>query len=306
MKQPELFSQKPKPVLAHRCELGEGPVWDDRTGSLIWVDILGGTIHDFNVATGKHHQIKTQALVGAVALCTNGHLLAALDTRLELIHRDSGKRKPQTALEHIPDGIRFNDGKCDPAGRFWIGTMPLSEDRPIGALYCLEPDGDCKEQLRGITISNGLAWNGAGTTMYYIDTPTRAVQAFDFNPETGALTNRRIAFGIPESEGFPDGMTIDSEDKLWIAHWGGWQVARWDPETGRKLGAFRLPAAQITSCSFGGPDGEDLYITSASKGLTPGELEKQPLAGSLFVVKNTGFGGRPADRFAFEPKFDNP
>lgn len=305
MTQPGAFSQQPEPVLPHRFELGEGPVWDDRTGNLLWVDILGGTVQEFNVATGKHREVDTGSLVGAVALCGNGHLLAALDTRLEFIHRQSGRRKLLTALEGVSPGIRFNDGKCDPAGRFWIGTMPLSEDRPEGALYCLGADGQYREQLRGVTISNGLAWNQAGSVMYYIDTPTRAVQAFDFESETGRITNPRIAFGIPESEGFPDGMTIDSEDKLWIAHWGGWQVARWDPETGRKLGAFSLPAAQITSCCFGGPEGGDLYITSASKGLSPGELASQPLAGSLFVIKNTGFSGRPAHRFAFEPKFEN-
>lgn len=305
MTQPEPFSQRPEPVLSHRCELGEGPVWDDRTGNLLWVDILGGAVHEFNVATGKHRQMDTQGRVGAVALCGNGHLLAALDTRLEYIHRQSGRGKLLTTLEDVPGAIRFNDGKCDPAGRFWVGTMPLAEDRPIGALYSLGPDGQYREELRGVTISNGLAWNGAGTVMYYIDTPTRAVQAFDFEPESGRLTNRRIAFGIPESEGFPDGMTIDSEDRLWIAHWGGWQVARWDPETGRKLGAYSLPAAQITSCCFGGPEGGDLYITSASKGLSAEELAGQPLAGSLFVIKNTGFSGRPAHRFAYEPKFED-
>ncbi|MBC2839310.1 SMP-30/gluconolactonase/LRE family protein [Robiginitalea sp. SC105] len=290
--------------LAHHCELGEGPVWDSRAQCLLWVDILKGQLHQYHPESGEHQSLETGSLLGAIALCESGQLLAALDTRMAFIERSTGKQQPVLQLEGRGPELRFNDGKCDPAGRFWAGTMPLSENQPIGNLYCVGKDLTASVRVPGVTISNGLAWDGDGTTLYYIDTPTRAVQAFDFNREDGTLSNRRIAFGIPESEGFPDGMTIDSEDKLWIAHWGGSQVARWDPDSGKKLLGLSLPAAHITSCTFGGPGLGDLYVTSARKGLDSEALANQPLAGSLFVFRNCGFRGRETDRFAYAPKTD--
>ncbi len=287
-----------------RCELGEGPLWDVRKRCILWVDILSGRIHEYDPVAGTHRTLETDALIGAIALNKDGDLLAALDTRIAWINRASGAQRTVCRLAESEIPLRFNDGKCGPGGRFWAGTMPLSEDKPAGSLYRLGEDGRCRSQLEGVTISNGLAWDQAGTTLYYIDTPTRAVQAFDFEPGSGRLENRRIAFRIPESEGFPDGMTIDTEDKLWIAHWGGWQVARWDPQTGQKLLGLRLPAANITSCTFGGAGLTDLYVTSARKGLGPAALGEQPLAGALFVFPDTGYRGWETNRFTYEPKFD--
>ena len=126
--------------------------------------------------------------------------------------------------------------------------------------------------------------------------------SFDFDVKTGDIGNRRVVVSIPEKEGFPDGMTIDREGKLWIAHWEGWQVARWDPETGKKLMSIQLPVARITCCTFGGENLQDLYITSAKVGLTAQQLEKQPLAGSLFVVKNCGYQGLPTVAFDYHNK----
>jgi len=229
--------------------------------------------------------------VSAVALCTNGYFLAALKGGLAFINRATGKVKILYHPEvHLPQN-RFNDGKCDPAGRFWIGTMAVAETRAAGSLYMVDRDLSHSVKIEGVTISNGMVWSSDHKTFYYIDTPTYEVVAYDYDIETGNITNRQVVVSIPEKEGYPDGMTIDNENMLWIAHWDGWQVARWNPFTGEKLLSIPLPTARITSCAFGGDDLQDLYITSASIGLTEKQLEEQPLAGSLFVVENCGFQG---------------
>jgi sugar lactone lactonase YvrE len=180
----------------------------------------------------------------------------------------------------------------------------MAQDHRPGAgnLFTVYPDLKYNLQLSGISISNGLAWSNDHKTLYYIDSPTRCVQAFDYDKASGVLTNKRIAFAIPAAEGTPDGMTIDREGMLWIAHWDGWQVARWNPDTGQKLLGFKLPAAQITSCAFGGPELKDLYVTSAREGLTEEDIRLQPLAGSVFVIKNCGFQGYISPRV----KITNP
>jgi len=239
-------------------------------------------------------------MVGAVALCTNGDFLAALKTGLAFINRTSAEVKLLHHPEiHLP-GNRFNDGKCDPAGRFWVGTMALAETSGAGNLYMIEKDLSHFTKIEGVTISNGMAWSPDHKTFYYIDTPTFQVVAYDYEIQTGDISNRRVAISIEEKEGYPDGMTIDTEGMLWIAHWDGWQVARWSPVTGEKLLSIPLPAARITSCTFGGDDLEDLYITSASIGLTEKQREEQALAGSLFVVRNCGFRGMETVSFNYK------
>lgn len=276
--------------------LGEGPVWDAETGTICWVDILNGTIYQHNVAHGAS-AIHFNETIGAVALCTNGRVLAALQSGIKLVDRYSGS---SSVVCHPGIGNtenRYNDGKCDPSGRFWIGTTSLDGQPMAGSLYCVLGDGLYKEKILNVSISNGMAWSPCNTLFYYIDTPTFQVQVFDFDMETGDIANRRIAFNIPETEGYPDGMTADSEGMLWIAHWDGWQVARWNPVTGEKLAYFKLPVSRVSSCTFGGGGLTDLYISSARVGLTADELEKQPLAGSLFVLKNCGYKGLSTQKF---------
>ncbi|HKK73922.1 MAG TPA: SMP-30/gluconolactonase/LRE family protein [Saprospiraceae bacterium] len=277
--------------------LGEGPVWDEQNQRIYWVDILNGLIYTYHPVTRAYRQWEVPGMVGAIALCEDGRMITALRSGFVFVDLDSGAVEPIIDPEaHLSDN-RFNDGKCDPAGRFWAGTMDTNEQAATGSLYSLSADLNCTKRLSAVTISNGLAWTSDHKTMYYIDTPTLSVAAFDFELATGAITNRRTVIEIPEEEGFPDGMCIDTEDKLWIAHWGGWQVARWDPLGGKKLSSIRLPAAQITSCAFGGIALEDLYITSAKVGLSEAQQKEQTLAGSLFVIENCGYQGRPATRF---------
>ncbi len=279
----------------HRSELGEGPVWDARTRALCWVDITSGHIHEFRFPDNNHSLLDTGEMVGAVALLPDGNYLAALQSGLAVIDRESGARKPLCHPEAARPGNRYNDGKCDPAGRFWVGTMALDEQPGAGSLYMLNSDLTTELKVEGVSISNGLAWSADQRTLYYIDSPTRRVQAFDFDKKTGNLSNRRVAFSIPEEEGSPDGMTIDREGMLWIAHWDGWQVARWNPANGEKLLGWRLPAARITSCTFGGDGMNDLFVTSARVGLSAKELASQPLAGAVFLIKNCGYGGWEPD-----------
>jgi sugar lactone lactonase YvrE len=193
-------------------------------------------------------------------------------------------------------GNRFNDGKCDLTGRFWAGTMDIEERRASGALYFLERN-KVRRVLGGVTISNGLGWSPNNDTMYYIDTPTRRVCAFDYNAETGKVKDRRTVVDFnPDQQGSPDGMAVDTEGKMWVAHWGGSRVTRWNPATGRPLDAVILPVSQVTSCCFGGRNLDELYITTARTGLDREALLRQPLAGGVFRVK-TGLRGLPTNLF---------
>jgi sugar lactone lactonase YvrE len=276
------------------CFLGEGPVWDDKTKTLCWVDILAGHIHEFNPDTETSKTLDVGQMIGAVAICNDGDFLVALKNGLGIINRKSGKltlfAHPESHLEEN----RFNDGKCDPAGRFWIGSMAINEEPNAGSLYMLDPHHNVTLKIDNTTISNGLAWSLDNKTFYFIDTPTMNVVAYDFELSTGKIANKRTVIVIDERDGYPDGMAIDNEGMLWIAHWNGWQVTRWNPAKGEKLFALPLPVANVTSCTFGGSDLGDLYITTAKKGLTADELKQQPLAGNLFVWKNTGYTGTAA------------
>jgi sugar lactone lactonase YvrE len=278
-------------VLSHSCQLGESPVWDAAHARMLWVDILPGQIHAFHLPTGEHRIFKTGQMVGSIAISASGALLAALQHGFYEVSLEKNTLKKLTDPEaHLP-GNRFNDGKCDQAGRFWAGTMSVTDEPGAGTLYMLDQDHAVTVKIENVSCSNGLAWSPDQTLFYYIDTPTRQVVAYDFDPATGEIANKRVAIRIPQAEGFPDGMTIDAEGMLWIAMWEGWQVARYNPYTGELLHQVHLPAARITSCTFGGTNLQDLYITSAKTGLKPKELAEQPLAGCLFVIKNTGVQG---------------
>jgi len=195
---------------------------------------------------------------------------------------------------------RFNDGKCDPAGRFWAGTMlngAGESDPPHGSLYSLDAHHHVQHRLSGVRISNGICWSPDKTTMYFVDSPNRWVDAFDYDDATGAIGNRRVAVTVPREYGMPDGMTIDAEGMLWVAGWGGGQVSRWDPATGKFLETIAVPASQSSACAFGGPNLDELYITSARIGLDAATLAHEPHAGSLFVAR-PGVKGTEAFEFA--------
>ena len=281
-------------VLPHRCLLGEGPVWDFRRKVVCWVDILNGEIHQYSPATKEHHVIAIGLMIGAAVLCADGNFLAATTCGFGFVNRENEVVSMIANPESDITGNRFNDGKVGPDGRFWAGTMSHKDEPEKGSLYVFDTDHSVTKKISNVSISNGMAWSLDYKTWYYIDTPTYTVVAFDFDLVTGDISRKRVVINIPKEDGSPDGMTIDSEGMLWIAHWDGWQITRWNPATGEKLLSIEMPAARITSCTFGGDDLGDLYITSARTGLTEDQLTDQPLAGSLFVIKNIGVKGLPA------------
>ncbi|MFB2117988.1 SMP-30/gluconolactonase/LRE family protein [Parapedobacter sp. 2B3] len=276
-------------IVSPGCTLAESPVWDSCNRRVLWVDILQGNIHEWSVETNKHTIFPFGVKIGAIALDAEGGIIAATKSgfaRLRLEDRVVDYvADPERCL---PDN-RFNDGKCDVTGRFWAGTMDEMTGIPgAGKLYALELDGSVTLKISDVSCSNGLGWNLANDTFYFIDTPTREVVAYDFVANDGNITNRRTVIEVPEEDGFPDGMAVDTQGMLWIACWGGGKVACWNPNTSRKLGEIRLPVSLVTSCAFGGENLSDLFVTTARLGLTPDELKEQPLAGALFRISGIG------------------
>jgi sugar lactone lactonase YvrE len=178
-----------------------------------------------------------------------------------------------------------------------VGSVVEDGQRGNGGLYCIDTELGVQQKLSGVNISNGLVWSSDAKTFYYIDTPTQLVRAFDFDVDTSALSRERTVFELPSSQGSPDGMAIDEEDQLWVALWGGRKVLRIDPRDGSVGFVIDVPAERITSCAFGGPNLDTLYITSARVGASEAELNAQPLTGSLFVA-SVPFRGVPSTRFA--------
>jgi len=243
-------------------KLGEGPCWDEKTGSLIYIDITAGALHRYFPRTGEHTMVFLGQAIGAAVPFENGRVAVALASGVYLLN-DSDPDDPfiESFLckpEEMGFRERFNDGKLDPAGRFVVGTMPLTNPGAIGSLFSIEQNGRVTRLFDGVHISNGLDWTSDAKTMYYIDTPTHKVFAFDYDLSSGSVSNRRVAF---EVEGNPDGMCIDKKGMLWVAHWGGAMIGRFDPADGQMLARIELPESNVTSCCFG-PDGE-LYITTA-------------------------------------------
>jgi sugar lactone lactonase YvrE len=189
----------------------------------------------------------------------------------------------------------MNDGNCDSAGRFWAGTMGLNEEPGAGALYRLDPDLNVTKVLDAVTISNGIDWSLDDSLMYYVDSDTFCVDVFDFDPDAGAISNRRAFVSVSAADGLPDGLTVDSEGYVWVAFWGGSCVRRYAPDGSLDL-VVSLPTRHVTSCAFGGAGLDELYITSATEGLTEADLAQEPHAGALFRCK-PGVVGRPEHVF---------
>lgn len=281
-------------LLDSKAALGEGPAWDEKTQTLYWVDILGQRVHAWK--DGQDDVLQLDEFVGCVAPRREGGLVAALHTSFWSLDRAAGKR---TFLASVSEPVsnRFNDGKCDPAGRLLAGTMDMEEKATSGNLYSLETGKPPRKLLDSIRISNGLAWSPDYKIFYYIDTPTRQVRAFDYDVETGNIANPRVAIEVPARMGWPDGMTSDLEGHLWIALWGGNRVSKWNPLTGRKEAEVAVPAPHVSSCVFGGPRRDILFVTTACVGLDESALAKYPLSGGLFQIQ-TQTEGMPTFAFA--------
>ncbi|HND62773.1 MAG TPA: SMP-30/gluconolactonase/LRE family protein [Opitutaceae bacterium] len=267
---------------AVRARLGEGPVWHARRGTFWWIDILGQKFFESDLSGRAPREVACSQMIGAVVPARGGGLVAALRDGIHTVDPDSGAtRRIAEAPGHDPRQFRFNDGKVDPAGRFWAGTLAL-DDRPgQSRLYRFDADASAHVMREGVTISNGLAWTRDARTLYYVDSPTRVVQAFDCDIERGTIGPPRVAIRLGDADGWPDGCCLDEEDCLWLAHWGAGKVTRWEPKTARLLQTVTIPAANATSCAFGGPKLDQLYITSA---VDEARAAAEPEAGYLFRV----------------------
>ncbi len=271
-------------VLDTRSGLGEGAIWNYKSNELYWVNITEGLLHVFDPSDNSNQTFDMGEMIGTVVPYRENDFVVALERGIFKLNREdttfSLLAKPE---KNKPDN-RFNDGKCDPGGRLWVGTISKKGAKKVGGLFRIEPGGDTEQVLDSITISNGIVWTSDMKRMYYIDTPTSSVYGFDYDVKSGTISGKDIVILIPKEMGFPDGMTIDEEDKLWIGHWGGYGVYRWDPETGEYLGRVNVPARNVTSCAFGGENLDTLYITTARAGMDDEEQEKFPLSGGLFKV----------------------
>jgi sugar lactone lactonase YvrE len=289
MKTPEL-------ILDAKAQLGEGPCWDEVTHTLYWINIYAGEIHAFSPENASDRVIPVGEPVGCIAPTKAGELIIASQSGIALLDPATGRRTPLASPEaHLPDN-RFNDGKCDPAGRFLAGTMDNAEVEASGSLYSLSPNGTFKTLLTGVRISNGLAWSPDHRTLYFIDTPTRKVMAYMYDLATGDISQPREAVHITDGMGWPDGMTSDMDGNLWIAMWGGAALTKWDPASGRLLQTIPIPALNVTSCAFGGENMTDLYVTSARKEMNNEQLSQYPLTGGLFRLR-TSVKGMPSFSF---------
>jgi len=284
-------------VLDLRAGLLEGPVWDPN-GALYFVDIMRGRVHRYDPATRAHRTIDLAAdavTVGAVALSEKNDLVLAARDGFARVNPRTGAVSKIADVEADRPNQRMNDGKVDPAGRFWAGTMALDETARAGSLYRLDRDGSVRAMLRDVTISNGLDWSPDRETMYYIDSPTRRIDMFDFDAATGAIGNRRTFVPIARQHGIPDGLTVDVDGCVWVALWRGAAVHRYTPY-GILDTVVNVPTSCPTSCAFGGADLRDLFITTAAMELNERERAEEPLAGGLFVCR-PGAAGRAPNRF---------
>ncbi|HEY0845543.1 MAG TPA: SMP-30/gluconolactonase/LRE family protein [Noviherbaspirillum sp.] len=275
--------------------LGEGPLWSLREDALYWVDILGHRLHRFSIKEGQRTW-QFDEEISAIAERADGKGLIV--TRRHSFAAFAPGTGEMTTLVEIETDIpsnRFNDGKCDSRGRFWAGTMDFACEQSTGSLYRLSPDLTCTRIDSDYIVTNGPAWSADYRTLYHNDSVNGRVYAFDFDLESGTVSNKRVFLQFSMEDGSPDGMTTDAEGGLWIAHWGASKVTRHAPD-GAILQTVKLPCSQITSCAFGGPGLSTLFITSAAGGLSPQQLEQEPLAGGLFAL-NLDIAGLPANPF---------
>lgn len=284
-------------VLDARAELGECPVWCAGEGRLYWADLDGRTINRFDPATGRNEAFRIADQIGSFALRRAGGLVVALRSGFHLYDPATERLDPIADPESHKPLNRFNDGRCDPAGRFWAGTMRDPQDPALreGALYRLDVDRRVTRMIEGIGTSNGLAFSPEGRTMYFADTNpnVQTIWAFDFDVATGAIANRRVFATTRDLPGRPDGACVDEEGCYWSANVYGWQVVRYAPD-GRVIQAIKVPVEKPSMVAFGGTNLDVLYITSIRVLTTaPG----QPQAGSLFACQ-PGVRGLPEPYYA--------
>jgi len=276
-----------------RAIIGESPVWDVQRRVLLWVDILGRVLHTHTPDTGANESVELAEVVGAIVLGPDGQIVAAVEYGFAHLDRVTGQLEPIARLtDSGGPASRMNDGKCDPTGRFWAGTMAYDLTPGAGALHYLESDGTVQTALTDVTLSNGLDWSPDGSQFYFIDSMAGGVDVFDVDLHTAALTNRRRFVDIPNDEGIPDGLTVDAQGYVWVALYLGGCVKRYSPD-GTLDAVVELPIRTPTCPIFGGENLTDLYVTSSA--MIMADHSDEPGAGGLYRCA-VGVPGRPANR----------
>jgi sugar lactone lactonase YvrE len=300
-KQVEIILHQAELVFDAQAELGEGPFWHSSQKRLYWLDVEKKQLHCFDPLSQVNLSESLDRRVACIVPTNDNSFLLAGEGGIE----EYWPETDEWALLRNPEARQFsnrlNVGKVSPDGRFWFGSLNMAKEPNQASLYVMEYDGKVRHILSGLINSNGLGWSPDGETFYHIDTPTRQISAFDYDTNTGSIRNRRVTVQFPDDPetGYPVGMTVDSEGMIWVAHWEGSCVTRWDPATGKNLATVQVPATQVTSVAFGGENLDTLYITTARNNLTPEKLVGQPHAGGLFAIE-PGVTGLPTNVFRWE------
>jgi len=271
-------------LYSSQCYLGEGPLWHAESKSCFWVDIESGVLYEYKwldktIKTWQFNYKVTMVMQGK-----NDDLILALNASVARFDPISGQLKWLLDIENLTHN-RCNDGCCDSLGRLWLGTMHMKHLKGAGSLYCIDENKQVNKKIGNTTISNGLAWSLDNTRLYFIDSPTQMVQSFIYNEKSAEISCEKSAIHIPVNMGTPDGMAIDEEGMLWIAHWGGFGVYRWNPFTGEHLDTIEVPVPNVTSCAFAGENLDQLIITTARENLNEEQLKKYPESGDVFLAK---------------------
>jgi sugar lactone lactonase YvrE len=282
-------------ALDAQADLAEGPWWDEQRQELIWVDIFAGSIHFLDPDSGLDRSIDVGQPIGMVARRQSGGLVCAVRDGIGFINSDENTFELAVPIESAIPGNRMNDGACDPAGRLWAGTMATDLLPSAGSLYRISPSLQVTQVLSDVSISNGLDWSPDGRTFYFTDSTMKRLDAYDFDIDTGEISNGRVLVELPDPVATADGMAVDAEGTIWVAMWDGGCVQRFSPE-GMLLERLDLPVVRPTSVAFGGSALNQLFITSARNGLTPRQLQDQPHAGAVFVLE-PGVTGRSPHSF---------
>ncbi|MFC6487461.1 SMP-30/gluconolactonase/LRE family protein [Nitratireductor sp. GCM10026969] len=283
-------------VLDARAALGECPVWSIREEVLWWVDIEAPSLNRFDPEAGVNTAIPMDENIGCIGLRDGGGFIAGLRSGLWLLDEDGSKRAPIANPQEDTTVSRFNDGRVDPWGRFWAGTIHEPRDRPAAALYRVDTDLSCHRIAGGIKVSNGVAFAPDRRTAYHADTPAHVIYRYLVDPASGEIGERSVFRRFPEGQGRPDGAAVDAEGCYWSALYDGGRVVRLSPE-GELLAEYPVPARCPTMCAFGGSDLKTLYVTSARHGRPADELAEWPQSGNLFAMR-ADVAGQPEPLFA--------
>ncbi|OCT92514.1 hypothetical protein XELAEV_18015571mg [Xenopus laevis] len=290
-------------VVSETYKIGESPVWEEKEGTLVFVDITGQKVCRWDSSTKKVQSVSVEAPIGSVALRKSGGYVLAMGNTFSALNWEDQTVATLARVDEDKPNNRFNDGKVDPEGRFLAGTMsqeirPAVVERNQGSLFTLYPDHSVVKHFDMVDISNGLDWSLDHKTLYYIDSLSFKVDALDYDMKTGKSSNRRTLYKLQQDEGIPDGMCIDAEGKLWVACYNGGRVIRIDPETGKQIQTVKLPTDKTTSCCFGGPDYSEMYVTSACEGMDEELKKRQPQSGGIYKITGLGVKGIAPTAFA--------